>query len=81
MNAQLKPIDVFCVERPVYDNRNARLFFLWSRDNDAALRSYYTDLGRSFPEDDDNNLEALAKAQRFICFCKVQWDRERGAFV
>jgi hypothetical protein len=81
MNAQLKPLDVFAVSRPAYDNLNAATFFLWSRDNDAALRSYYADLGRSMPDDEDNNLEAFAKAQRFICFCKVQWDRERGAFV
>jgi len=81
MNAQLKPIEASCIERPRYDNTHAEKFFLWSRDNDAALRSYYADLGRSMPEDDDNNLEAFAKAQRFICFCKVQWDRARGAFV
>lgn len=81
MNALLKPIDVFAVQRPAYNNTNAATFFLWSRDNDAALRSYYADLGRSMPEDDDNNLEAFAKAQRFICFSKVQWDRERGVFA
>lgn len=81
MNALLKPIDVFAVERPAYNNANAATFFLWSRDNDAALRNYYADLGRSMPEDEDNNLEAFAKVQRFICFSKVQWDRERGVFV
>jgi hypothetical protein len=78
MNAQLKPIEA-CVERPAYDNTNARLFFLWSRDNDAALKAYYAELGRSLPDDTDNNLEGFAKAQRFLCFCQVQWDRERMA--
>ena len=79
MNAQLKPIEQLCAERPKYDNTHIERFFLWSRDNDLALRRYYNDLGRSMPEDDDNNLEAFAKAQRFICFTKVQWDREQGA--
>jgi hypothetical protein len=80
VNAVLK-IDAITVARPKYDNTHIAKFFLWSRDNDAALRSYYADLGRSLPDDDDNNLEAFAKAQRFICFAKVQWDRARGAFV
>lgn len=80
MNAQLKPLQ-FTVTRPGYDNAKLSMFSLWARDNDAALKAYYADLGRSLPKDEDNNLEAFAKIQRFICFCKVQWDRERGVFV
>ena len=80
MNAVLK-IDPQAVLPPKYDNTHCAYFGQWSRDNAAALLDYYLALGRSLPDADDNNLSGLAKAQRFICFQKVQWDRARGAFV
>lgn len=80
MSAQLKPIAT-TTTRPRFDNTNARLFCLWSRDNYEALKTYYMELGRSLPDDDDGHLEGFAKAQRFLGFCQVQWDRERGVFV
>ena len=81
MNAQLKPLDVQAVTRPTYDNTHASSFSWWSTDNDKALRAYYLDLGKPWPQDEDTLLAASAKAQRFICFCKCQWDRARGVFV
>ena len=81
MNAQLKPLQ-FAITRPRYDNAHIERFGQWSRDNDAALRTYYIDLGRSLPDPDgESGLAESAKAQRFIAFMKVQWDRERGVFV
>ena len=80
MNAVLK-IDPVAVIPPKYDNTRTASFGQWSRDNAVALTDYYLALGRSLPDEDDNNLSGLAKAQRFICFQKVQWDRARGVFV
>jgi hypothetical protein len=80
MVAVLKLVDVRATERPAFDNTQIKQFCLWMNANLPALQAYYTDLGRGLPQDADNNLTATAKAQNFLSFIKVQWDRERGAF-
>lgn len=69
------------IGRPRYDNTRVERFGPWSRDNYEALKSYYVELGRALPDDEDGHLEGFAKAQRFLGFCQVQWDRERGVFL
>jgi hypothetical protein len=77
VNAQLKPIP-YALTRPTFDRTNVATAGVWIKDNYTALKAYYADLGRSLPEDDDTNLAAFAKAQRFLSFCVCQHDRERG---
>ncbi len=79
MNAQLKPIEARCAERPAYSNANVTKGALWMRDNDAALKGYYVELGGRLPKPEDDNTTAFARAQKFMSFCAVQWDRQRMA--
>lgn len=80
MNAQLKPIEAVAVSRPKYDNTHVAKGALWMHDNDAALKSYYMSLGGRLPDHTSHdNIREFARAQRFLSFCSVQWDRERMA--
>ena len=79
MNAQLKPIEARCVGRPRYDNTHVTKGALWMRDNDAALKGYYADLGGRLPKPEDDNITAFGRAQKFLSFAACQWDRERMA--
>ena len=79
MNAQLKPIEVMAVIRPQYDNTHVVKGALWMKDNDDSLRGYYIALGGRLPKPEDDNITAFGRAQKFLSFCAVQWDRERMA--
>lgn len=77
MSAQLKPIDTYAVLRPTYDNTHVAKGSLWMKGNDANLRGYYLALGGRLAQAADDNITAYSRAQKFLSFCMVQWDRER----
>lgn len=80
MNAQLKPIEAVAVTRPAYDNANVAKGGIWISNNYQRLQDYYVALGGRMPDPlSKDNVREFARAQKFMSFCTVQWDRERMA--
>lgn len=78
MVAVLNPIETRAVVRPEYDNTNVKHVCLWARDNDAKLKAYYAELGKTLPANEEDGLTAFAKAQAFCAWIQCQHDRESG---
>jgi hypothetical protein len=80
VNARLKPIEQRPILRPAYDNANIAKFWKWERDNAATLWNYYIVLGGLAPREARSAVVQAGRAQRYLSFAQVQWDRERGVF-